>query len=207
MAVLQKDKTKKFRTLEEKILFLQQEGKNKSLSLAEILQVLSGKGQSLILILLSLPFCQPIQIPGLSTPFGLMVAFIGLRMAFGKKIWLPKKLLKKDIPKHSLNKITEKTLHLIRKMKPWIHPRFTWISRSFFMKKGNGLMIFVLGLLLALPLPIPMSNLTAAWSILLIAFGTLEDDGIFILTGYLVSLLTFVFFLMIALGIKKYLFI
>lgn len=165
--------------------------------------MLSGKGRPLILILLSLPFCQPIQIPGLSTPFGLAIAFIGLRMTFGKAIWLPDKILKQKIPDHILSGITEKTLNFVKKMRPWIHPRFIWLYRSTFMEKGNGLIIFMLGLFLALPLPIPLSNLTAAWSLLLIALGELESDGLFILMGYLFSLLTIAFFLALALGVKN----
>jgi hypothetical protein len=196
-------KINKFRTLEERILFLQQEAKGKSLFIAEILRILSGKGRSLILILLSIPFCQPIQIPGLSTPFGLAIAFIGLRIVFGKRIWLPKKLLEKKIPILTFEKIMDKTLALVRKIKPWIHPRLTWMCHSPFMERGNGLIIFILGIFLALPLPIPLSNLTAAWSIFLVALGGLEDDGVFVLIGYLLSLLTVMFFLLMGLTTKN----
>lgn len=170
----------------------------------EILKILSGKGRTLILILLCLPFCQPIQIPGFSTPFGLAIAFIGLRMSFGKKMWLPKTLLEKTIPSETLTLITEKALLTIGRMKPWVHPRFHWLCHSWLMEKLNGITISLLGILLALPLPIPLSNLTSAWSILLISFGILEDDGVFVLIGYVVALLTVLFFFVIALNIKNY---
>lgn len=194
---------KKFVSLEEEILLLQQEGKDKLLSFAKILQLLSGKGRPLILILLSLPFCQPIQIPGLSTPFGLAVAFIGLRMIFGKKIWLPRKLLEKNVPNDILTRITDKALKLIRKTKPWVHPRFLWLCHSTFSEIANGLIIITLGIFLALPLPLPLSNLTSAWSILLISLGILEDDGLLVLIGYLISLLTIVFFIVAILVLKN----
>ncbi|MBP9840890.1 MAG: exopolysaccharide biosynthesis protein [Simkaniaceae bacterium] len=196
-------KIKKFQTLEERLLLLRKEAKGASLAIAEILRILSGKGRSLTLILLSIPFCQPIQIPGLSTPFGLAIAFIGLRIIFGKRIWLPKKLLEKQIPSSTFEKVMDKTLALIKKIKPWIHPRLIWVCHSPFMEKGNGLMIFILGIFLALPLPIPLSNLTAAWSIFLVALGILEDDGIFVLIGYLFSLLTVSFFLLMGLTVKN----
>lgn len=196
-------KINKFRTLEEGIVLLRQESKDKLLSIAEILYILSGKGRSLILILLSIPFCQPIQIPGLSTPFGFAIAFTGLRILFGKRIWLPKKLLEKKIPSATFEKITDKTLAIVRKIKPWIHPRLIWMCHSSFMEKGNGLVIIILGIFLALPLPIPLSNLTAAWSICLVALGVLEDDGVFVLIGYLLSLVTVLFFLLIGLTTKN----
>ena len=196
-------KVKKFRTLEEVILLLQQQAKDAPLSIAEILRILSGKGRSLILILLSIPFCQPIQIPGLSTPFGVAIAFIGLRIVFGKRIWLPKKLLAKKVPSLTFEKITDKTLALVRKIKSWIHPRLIWMCHSPCMEKGNGLIIFILGIFLALPLPIPLSNLIAAWSIFLVALGMLEDDGVIVLIGYLLFLLTVMFFLLMGLTVKN----
>lgn len=196
-------KNKKFQSLEEGILFLRQEAKSAPLSIAEILRILSGKGRSLLLIVLSVPFCQPVQIPGLSTPFGLVIAFLGLRILFGKRIWWPKRLLAKKIPSPTFEKIADKILTIIGKIKTWVHPRLIWICRFSYMKKINGLIILILGIILALPLPIPLSNLTAAWSIFLIALGMLEDDGVFVLIGYLVFLLTAALFILIGLTTKN----
>jgi hypothetical protein len=192
------------KTLEERILILQKQAAHASISIQEILYTLSGKGRPVILILLSLPFCQPIQIPGLSTPFGLVIAFIGLRSAFGRHIWLPKQFLAKTISTPILKKLTRKALYLISKMKPWIHPRMDWICNSPSMQIVNGLTIATLGVFLALPLPIPLTNLAAAWSILLITLGTLEDDGLFVSAGYATFLLTVAFFLILISPIKQY---
>lgn len=202
-------KIHEFRTLEEGVILLHKEAqyleaKNKQISIKEILRVLSGKGRPLILILLSLPFCQPIQIPGMSIPFGLAIAFIGLRMIFGKKMWLPKQLLSKTISNHTLEKITDKTLIIVRKIKRWIHPRLFWVCHSSFMEIMNGLIICLLGFLLALPLPIPLSNLVAAWSIFLLALGILEDDGLFVLIGYGLSLLAVTFFITMVFSLRYF---
>lgn len=198
-------KVYKFRTFEEDIQLLQNEIKSApSISIAQILDILSGKGRPLILMLLALPFCQPIQIPGLSTPFGLIIAFMGLRMALGKGMWLPARLLQKTIATPTLQKITDNVLAVVKRIKPWVHPRLNWMCHSQVMEKVNGLMIFFLGILLALPLPIPLSNLTAAWSIFFIALGILEDDGVFVLGGYFISLLTMLFFIIIAMQLKSF---
>jgi hypothetical protein len=190
-------------TIEEDILLLQEKGKNSSISIGEILNILSEKGQSLIILFLSLPFCQPLQIPGLSTPFGLAIAFLGLKMAFGKYAWLPKGILAKSITPQTLQKISEKLLWLLKKMNYWIYPRITWLCYNPSVHIINGLLISILGILLALPLPTPFSNLMAAWSILFIGLGLLKDDGIFILIGYFVSLFTFGYFVAMVLLIKS----
>ena len=180
-------------SLEECFLFLGQI--DTPITICQILEIFSGKGRSFLLIFLSLPFCQPIQIPGFSTPFGLAIAFIGLRMAFGKRIWLPKALLGKTIAATTVQKIVRTSLKIIRKMKKWIHPRMAWMCRNYAMKRVHGILIALLGILLALPLPIPFSNLVAAWPLFLISLGILEDDGLLVAIGYLISCITILFFI------------
>jgi hypothetical protein len=189
-------------TLEEELLHLKQKAEKGAISIEELLHILPGKGLALIAIILSLPFCQPVQILGMSTPFGLCIGFIGLRMAFGRHAWLPNRLLKLSISPSIMEKIVDKTLWLINKMKRWIHPRLGFLSYYPPIHLMNGLLISFLGLILALPLPIPFSNITSAWAIFLISLGMLEDDGLFIIGGYLVSLLTLAFFVGIYFSIE-----
>lgn len=190
-----KKKTKRAITLEKKIRLLRLRANHKILSIRDILEVLSGGGKAVLLIVLSLPFCQPIQIPAFSVPFGIAIAFCGIRMAFGKRIWLPKRILEKRIHKRTLIKITDKTLRILKKIKPWVHSRLSGLRDYPGHQLLNGLIIALSGILLALPLPIPLSNLTAAWSIFLIALGIIEEDGVCVLIGYAAFLLTAAFFL------------
>lgn len=193
---------KKMHSLEEDILLLQNKGKDTALTIGEILDILSEKGQLLIILFFSLPFCQPIQIPGLSTPFGIAIAFIGLRMAFGKYVWLPERILSQSITPQTLKKITDKILWLLKKTDRWIHPRLNYLCSHPASLVFNGILLAILGIMLALPLPVPLSNLMAAWSILLIGLGLLKDDGVFILIGYIVSLITFGSFVAVFLFLK-----
>lgn len=192
------------RTIEDDILILQEKGKTlPRISIGEILQTLSGRGPPLFVIFLSLPFCQPIQIPGFSAPFGFVIAFIGLEMAFGKYAWLPERILKTTITANALQRITENFLWLLKKMDYWIYPRLGWLCNYPAQKVVNGLLIFVLAILMALPLPMPFSNLIAAWPMVFLGLGLLEDDGLFILIGYLLSMVTFVFFITLFLLVKS----
>jgi hypothetical protein len=195
-------KSKNNSTIEEDILLLQEKGKNRSISIGEILNILSEKGQSLMILFLSLPFCQPLQIPGLSIPFGLAIAFIGMKMAFGNYASLPKAILIKSITPETLQKITEKILWLLKKIKRWMSPRLTWLCYDPTIEIINGLLISILGVLLALPLPTPFSNLMVAWSILFIGLGLLKDDGVFVLIGYFLSLFTCGYFVAMIFLIK-----
>src|SRR5512137_611755 len=61
-------------------------------SLGEILAATQGRGFNLLLVLISLPFITPIPLPGFSGPFGLVVVLVGMRLAMGKRPWLPRRL-------------------------------------------------------------------------------------------------------------------
>ena len=181
-------KNKKESSLKENLDFLLEKSKiNPDISLKQIFKILSGKGRSLILIFLSLPFCQPIQIPGVSALFGIIIAFIGLRMAFGKRLWIPKRILVKKIPSITVRKITRKSLHFITKMSPYIHSRMTWLCETGINRIVNGFLIFFLGIFLSSP--IPFTNLPVGWSLLLLNLGLLEKDGFFVCLGYIGFLL------------------
>ena len=91
-------------SLEQALLELKSQINGK-VKFGEIVRLLKWRGFPLFLILFSLPFCLPIQIPGTSTPFGIALAFMGLRVAFGKKLWWPKSWLERDVPHETLNKI------------------------------------------------------------------------------------------------------
>lgn len=193
----------KDRTLEEDLYILLERAREvKAVSIGEILEILSGKGPLLVLLFLSLPFCQPLQIPGFSTPFGIIIAIIGFRSALGKQMWLPKKLLFKNIPARVVKKIADKALYVMKKIKRWMHPRWSILCEGLVARIINGFILAFLGICLALPLPVPLTNLAAGWSIFLLSFGLLESDGLFVLLGYLTSFVTFLFFLLIAFSLR-----
>ncbi|MEI8301518.1 MAG: exopolysaccharide biosynthesis protein, partial [Chlamydiota bacterium] len=137
-----------------------------------------------------------------SIPFAIIIAFLGLRMAFSKTVWLPKSLLGKTVPSLTLKKITEKTLKVLTKIHKWTHPRLNWLCQYRCIKVINGLLLAILAIFLALPAAVLLPNLTAAWSILLISWGSLEDDGVFLLIGYGLFVLTITFFILTALTIR-----
>src|SRR5215203_536054 len=63
------------------------------ISLREIIAVIQGRAYTLLLILLSLPFCLPLPLPGLSTALGAVIAIIGLRLSLRLHPWLPARML------------------------------------------------------------------------------------------------------------------
>lgn len=179
--------------------------KNGHMKVGQIFEVLSEKGFALLLILFSLPFCTPLQIPGFSTPFGLMLSFIGFRIAFRKKTWWPKKILEKEISKENIDKLVQKTKKVLNWLSKITQPRFSFLIENHLFRITNGILIFLMGLILCLPLPIPMSNLLSALPILFFGLGLLEEDGVMIIIAYTLASICFLgFILLISFG-KRYL--
>lgn len=182
-----------FVNLLEKILKITKE--SEQIKLGQIFKILSGKGYAALLIILSFPFCTPLQIPGFSTPFGIILGFLGLRLAFGKRLWWPNWILEKSFSSISIEKLVTKTISVFKTLQKILYPRITILSTNHFFRRIHGLLIFVLAIILSLPLPIPMTNLLSALPILCIGLGLLEDDGLVILIGYFIALISFLLFL------------
>lgn len=165
-----------------------------ALKLEEIFHFLSGRGYAALLVLLSLPMCFPLHIPGMSTPFGILLAFLGFRLAFAKKLWWPHWILNKEISSDHVGKAVNMTIKGVKWSQKVIRPRFLPLTASPIAHRLNGIFIFFLAVLLAIPLPIPFTHLIAAVPIFLISLALLEDDGVVLLIGYTLGLLAFVFF-------------
>ncbi|MFI0434927.1 MAG: exopolysaccharide biosynthesis protein [Parachlamydiaceae bacterium] len=155
-------------------------------TIEDLFTLLKGKGYPFLIILFSLPFCQPIQIPGFSAPFGIVLAFIGLRMMFGHRIWWPQSILKKEISPQILRRVVKNSLRFFKFLQPLLHERLSWLCQKGLYRMHGGF-VFIVGGFLALPLPIPFSNLLAAWALFLVALGIIEEDGGCVCIGYLLG--------------------
>ena len=156
-----------------------------ALTLREVIYTLHGRAYMLLVLLLSLPFITPIPLPGLSTPFGLAIALIALRLSLGQRPWLPMKLQRKELPPGFFAKVFAFAEKVLRFLEKFLRPRLTFLSDTPFLVQLHALLMLTAALALLLPLPIPFTNSFPAWTILLLAAGLLERDGVFILGGYL----------------------
>jgi hypothetical protein len=158
----------------------------RAITLREVIYTLQGRAYMLLVLLLSLPFVTPIPLPGLSTPFGLAIALIALRLSLGQRPWLPMKLQRRELPAGFLRKIFSVAERVLRFLEKFLRPRLTYLTDTPFLVQLHALLMLTAALALLLPLPIPFTNSFPAWTILLLAAGLLERDGLFILAGYLV---------------------
>jgi hypothetical protein len=132
-----------------------------------------------VLGLLAIPFF------GLSTPFGLAIALIGIQLAIGRaRPWLPQRMRRRMLSMSMLDRI----LRLQAKRLRWLagSTRRRWDALVTPRLIGLGIMLMAIGL--ALPLPIPGSNLIFIIPILIYAIALLEGDGKWSAVGHACTL-------------------
>jgi hypothetical protein len=183
------------RKLSEDLALILREFDVETVTLREVMAVLHGRGYVLLVMLLALPFSTPIPLPGLSTPFGLVIALIGLRLALGQKPWLPARLLDTALSPRFFKKVFAAAQKILRGFEHLLRPRLLWLTGSARLLQVHAIPIFFSAVMLLLPLPVPFSNILPAFSVLLFAAGLLERDGGFILAGYAVFLCAIAFFI------------
>lgn len=153
-----------------------------------IFSVMIGRGYALLILFFSFPFLV-LPLPGLSVPFGIVIALFGLRMVLAQKPWLPQSLLRRKIHYQTLAMLVKKGSWLASKVEKMLKPRLLFLSSNHFHFRMHGVMFFCMGILLALPLP-PGTNYPPALAIVLLCFGIMERDGYFIVASYVVGLLS-----------------
>jgi hypothetical protein len=180
--------------LSEEIAGLIEAFSERSVTLREILDVLRGRAYTLLVILLALPFCTPIPLPGVSSLFGLVIAMIGFRLALRQKPWLPQRLLDTQVPPRFFGRLLGAARRLIRGLEFFLRPRWSYLLDAKPFHHAYGAIICVCGLLLLLPLPVPLSNGLPAITIVLVACAILERDGYCLIAGLVLFTLTLGFF-------------
>lgn len=181
-------------TLSEILGSLVVEAGAEPLDIRGVVTRLRGRAYLVLVILLSLPFLTPIPLPGLSTPFGLAICFIALRLALGRRPWLPESILRRQLPQPLMVRVLKVAGGMLRFLEKLLRPRFSLLFSTPLLPRLHALLMLVAAAILLLPLPIPFSNSFPAWVVLLVAGGLLERDGIAILLAYLVFVLGTLYF-------------
>jgi hypothetical protein len=186
--------------LSVELLELSESVHDADITLGNLMDQLEGRVYTMLLVLLSLPFCQPVLLPGLSTPFGVVIALLGLRFSMRKRAWLPRRLLATKLTAKFLPAVMRGSAKLLRAMEKLLHPRLTWLFEYRLTQFFTGSAIFICGLLLLLPLPIPLSNMIPALTVVLAAAAFSERDGYCLIAAGFLFVLTLLFFAALAWG-------
>ena len=164
------------------------------LTLGGLMDELQGRVYTLLLLVLALPMCQPVPLPGLSTPFGVAIALLGLRFALSQRPWMPKRLLATKLSGNFFPAVMRGGARVLGIVEKLLHPRMTGVFEFGQMRVLAGAIVCLCGLLLLLPLPIPGTNMLPALTVILTAAAFSERDGYCLIAAGVAFLLTLAFF-------------
>lgn len=157
-------------------------------------EVLAGGGVSafaVALIVLCLPFLQPISLGPLSTIGGLALATLGWQLARGDaRPWLPVTLAKARLDRAQWVQLADSADKVLAWAGHVVRPRLGRWTRGRRGRRTAGALIITAGLMLAVPVAgIPFNNTLPALAIVCAAFALLGEDGwmFFFAVGWLIA--------------------
>ena len=181
------------RRLSDELARIADQCKGRQLTFRELSAMVEERGDSMLALLLSLPFLMPVPLPGYSIAIGLYFILLGTREALGYPLWLPKWIANRSVSSAALVKVFSSTSRLFRRFEKVIKPRGKWAVDNPAVQTARGILIAICGFLLCLPLP-PGTNSPPGTCIILLCIGALENDAVFHVLGYIAFVLNLVFF-------------
>ena len=170
---------------------------DRPLPLSVVLEKVGNSGFGTISGILVIPMLIPLPIPlaGFSALVGSGIVLVGCQLALGyEKPYLPKRIARIELSPAASQKILNQIDRLLRPLEKMSRHRLSKFSNSGWACRISGACLACDALLMSLPLPIPLTNLIPAYTILFLAIGLLEFDGLFITIGYGMTVVTTIFF-------------
>jgi hypothetical protein len=161
-------------------------------TIGEIEQRLQGRGMTALMIVLAAPLALPVPLPGFSTPIGLLIALLGIRLALGARPWLPARIRQRSLSHERLQRVLSAALRLVRPLERLLAPRWEVVFDPP-LRAVCGIAIAAAALVMSLPLPIPLANMLPAFGIMFVAAGVLERDGRVATAGLVLVVATYAY--------------
>ncbi|HLV29034.1 MAG TPA: exopolysaccharide biosynthesis protein [Burkholderiaceae bacterium] len=165
-----------------------------TVTLRELMAAIGEQGLLLLCALATLPFLIPVSIPGVSTVFGAAIVLLAVAITLNRLPWLPDRILDRRLDAAKLVPALHKGVKIVSRIDGWVRPRALAMTTGR-MTMFNGCVLIFAGLLLMAPFGlIPFSNTAPAIGILLLTIGMIQRDGVFVLLGYLGTVVTVIYF-------------
>ncbi|GFE72018.1 exopolysaccharide biosynthesis protein [Chroococcus sp. FPU101] len=165
-----------------------EEQRNSAIQLEDILTLAGERIFGFLFVILALPSALPLPAPGYSTPFGILIAILGLQMITGAKTpWFPEKMRKGSMKLELVQKFVRMGIPWLKRIEAIARPRMSYICTSVTGRVIIGIAITLMGI--SMIIPIPGTNTFPAMGIFVTAFGLQEDDGFISLIGLIMCVL------------------
>jgi hypothetical protein len=151
------------------------------LTLRALLAGLGRRAFGMLLLAAVLPAFIPIPVGGVIS--GPLVVLVGLQLlTLRRRPWLPRFLAGRGPHRHALARFERRISPALARLERVVRPRLTGVLDHIAATAFTGLLLVLLGILLALP--IPLTNYLFGALLLLYALALLERDGALMLVAW-----------------------
>jgi hypothetical protein len=161
------------------------EGEGERLTFRDILTRLRHRAFGFTLLIFALPCCLPMP-PGIPTVCGIAIVVIALNLIGARqRLWLPAAIADKSLRRADVQRLVDRVAPYLERLERVCKPRLPIVTETV-GKVLIGIVIFVLGFIMILPIPL-LGNMPPGIAASVIAIGMTERDGLIVLIGMLVS--------------------
>lgn len=186
------------RNISDILTGLQSDLGNDRLQIGQLLEALRDRGPFFMVMLLTVPFLQPVALPGVSLPFGLLIVLLSFGILVERDVPIPKRIAAFSMNPKGVSMLFRGAIALFRRLEKWSKPRYAQLVEPAGVRRFHAVLLIAAGVLLMLPLPIPFTNSFPAYVAAFIALGYLQRDGAMLLVSYALSVATAAYFGLIA---------
>ena len=175
------------------------EGQEERISIGDIISRLEGRAHTTLLVLFALPNVLP-AIPGTSAITGMPLVYLALQMTLGQRPWLPAFIANRSFSRTGLATVMDQAKPWLERSERFLHPRLGALTRGR-MERVIGVLMLLLAF--AVVLPIPFGNMIPALGIIFFSLGLMEEDGLWVIAGFLTMVSGAVIFSTLLLALFK----
>lgn len=157
-------------------------------TIGEILDGLGDRSFGLLILVLAVPAWIPVLPPGGASIFGVAILCLSVQLLAGRdEAWLPEFILRRGFRREAFASMAARAGPYLRWVERYLRPRQHWACAGAGGRASAGA-IFILAL--ALCVPLPMTNSGPALSIAVMALGLVQRDGLVVLGGVVLGVLS-----------------
>jgi hypothetical protein len=161
------------------LLALSSDEQRDRIRIGDLLLAMQDQALATLMLFFALPNLLPLP-PGTSGVLGVPLLFLAAQLALGLPAWLPASVAARSITRERFAALTRRLLPWLARVEPLLRPRWLALSAPLPVRLA-GLLCFVLGAVLALP--VPLGNMAPAFAISVMMLGVLRHDGAWLLAG------------------------
>lgn len=149
------------------------------ISVADLMAAMQLRAFGALLLIFALPNVVPTP-PGTSAILGLPLVYLTLQLMLGRTPWLPRFINERSMSRGDFAAVVRKIAPMLARAEKLLKVRMEEFTTPTAERAVGAL---CLALAIVLFLPIPLGNMLPAFAISIIALGILERDGLWILAG------------------------